>query len=312
MFASRSLVLLKRVLDAGCARGLPQSRGWTFLRLVSRRVLRSPPAANRSLADRPRRPGADPSRRRDRELWLVDGHGAPAWSLSVDEIAASSLEEALGRRGIARKTAKIGLEVDGSAFFVRRFDIPSVAAANLGRLLVADIERKTPFPSDCCTAMTVAPRAERATAPDKLASASGFLRRDIVSRAIENAGLQIEDLDFVQPAIERGRPDAAAVHRARRPHRNLASRPQRACGLRRAVTAVGDRGRRCCGARLRKRGAGHDPGDVGARGQACVRSPIAPRRKAACSPCCETRAATVRCSPICGRRWRASCRTAPS
>lgn len=134
----------------------------------------------------------------DRDLWLLDGRGAPAWSVSVDEIAASSLEEALSRRGVARKTAKIGLEIDGGAFFVRRFDIPGVAAANLPKLIVADIERKTPFRlSDVLYGHAT---AKHPAAPDKLRVSLWILRRDIVARAIENSGLAMSDLAFVRPS----------------------------------------------------------------------------------------------------------------
>lgn len=134
----------------------------------------------------------------ERELWLVDARGAPAWSLSVDEIAASSLEEALSRRGVTRKTAKIGLEIDGSAFFVRRFDIPAVAASNLPRLLIADIERKTPFRlSDVIYGHAT---AKHPVSPDKLSVSLWILRRDMVVRAIENSGLAMTDLAFVRPS----------------------------------------------------------------------------------------------------------------
>jgi general secretion pathway protein L len=134
----------------------------------------------------------------DRDLWLVDGRGTPLWSLSVDEIAASSLDEAMARRGVGRKTAKIGLEIDGSAFFVRRFDIPSVASGNLPRLLVSDIERKTPFRlSDVVYGHVV---AEHPTASDKLSVRLWILRRDLIARAIEHSGLSESDLGFVRPS----------------------------------------------------------------------------------------------------------------
>lgn len=133
-----------------------------------------------------------------RELWLIDSHGAPAWCLSTDEIAASSLDEALARRGVARETAKIGLEIDGTAFFVRRFDIPSVAIPNLAKLLVTDVERKTPFRlSDVIYGHAV---AKHPTSPDKLRVSLWILRRDIFSKAVENSGLALEDISFVRPS----------------------------------------------------------------------------------------------------------------
>lgn len=133
----------------------------------------------------------------DRDLWLLDGRGDPAWSVSVDEIVASSLVEALSRRGVSRTSARIGLEVDASAFFVRRFDIPAVAAGNLPKLLISDIERKTPFRlADVVFGHTV---AKHAASPDKLSVSLWVLRRDIIAHAIENTGLALGDLAFVRP-----------------------------------------------------------------------------------------------------------------
>lgn len=143
----------------------------------------------------------------ERDLWLLDGHGDRDWSVSVDEIAASSLEEALSRRGVARKATKVGLEIDGRAFFVRRFDIPAVAAANLSKLIVTDIERKTPFRlADVVYGHTV---ERRQNAPDKLSVSLWVLRRDIIAQAIENMGLDISDLAFVRPGGLSGSTGAA-------------------------------------------------------------------------------------------------------
>jgi general secretion pathway protein L len=134
----------------------------------------------------------------EREFWLLDSRGAPAWSLSADEIAASSLEEALTRRGVARNAVKVGLEIDASAFFVRRFDIPSVAAANLPKLLIADIERKTPFRlSDVVYGHTVAKHPQAA---DKLRISLWILRRDLISDAVGKAGVSQDEITFVRPA----------------------------------------------------------------------------------------------------------------
>ncbi|MBL1256610.1 PilN domain-containing protein [Methylocystis sp. Sn-Cys] len=141
----------------------------------------------------------------ERNLWLLDARGAPLWSLSADEIAASSLDEALARRGVARQAARIRLEIDGSAFFVRRFDIPAVAQANLPRLLIADIERKTPFRlADVVYGHTIA--AHPASA-DKLRVSLWILRRDFIDGAIAAAGLTPGDISFIKPV---GLRDAAA------------------------------------------------------------------------------------------------------
>jgi general secretion pathway protein L len=134
----------------------------------------------------------------ERDLWCVDARGAPLWRLTADEIAASSLEEALTRHNIARKAVKIGLKIDGSAFFVRRFDIPAVATANLPKLLVGDIERKTPFRlADVVYGYTT---TKLATAPEKLRVSLWILRRDFIGKAIEAAGLAPEDISFITPA----------------------------------------------------------------------------------------------------------------
>lgn len=155
-----------------------------------------PPATAAWLTDRGERELV--LRAGERDLRLLDARGDPAWSLSIDEVAASSLEEALARRGVARKAARLGLEIDGSAFFVRRFDIPAVALPNLSKLLVADIERKTPFRlAEVIYGHTI---GKHAYAQDKLSVSLWILRRDIVERAIENTGISVGDLSFVRPS----------------------------------------------------------------------------------------------------------------
>ncbi len=132
------------------------------------------------------------------DLWCVDARGAPLWRLTADEITSSSLEEALARRGIARKAVKIGVEIDNSAFFVRRFDIPGVASGNLPKLLVGEIERKTPFKlADVVYGYTA---AKHETAPEKLRVSLWILRRDFVNGPAEAAGLAPTDISFVRPS----------------------------------------------------------------------------------------------------------------
>ncbi|QGM96085.1 PilN domain-containing protein [Methylocystis parvus] len=133
----------------------------------------------------------------ERELRCVNGQGAPQWSLSADEIAASSLDEALARRGVARHAAKVGLDIDGAAFFVRRFDIPAVALNNLPKLLAADIERKTPFRlADVVYGHT---SSKHPASPDKLRVSLWILRRDYIDGAIANAGVDVSDISFIRP-----------------------------------------------------------------------------------------------------------------
>lgn len=138
----------------------------------------------------------------DREVWLVDGRGARMSAISLDEIAASTLDEAIRRRGLAPKTVKLGLEIPPQAFFVRRFDIPAAAALNLPRLIIADIERKTPFR---LADVVYGYKSERhAQNPDKLGVELWILRRDIVTRAIEASGVAMDDVAFVRPTYAAG------------------------------------------------------------------------------------------------------------
>ncbi len=122
---------------------------------------------------------------------------APGSIISASELLASSVDAALARRGVAREAAKIYLEIPRDAFFVRRFDIPAAAEANLPQLLLADIERKTPFrQSDVVYGHTLSRRAD---APGKYAVQLWILRRDIVAAALEGSGVAWNDLDQVAP-----------------------------------------------------------------------------------------------------------------
>jgi general secretion pathway protein L len=133
----------------------------------------------------------------ERDLWCVDGRGSRRWRLAADEIAALSLEGALARRHLARNAVRIGLEMDAGAFLVRRFDIPSVALASLPRLLVAEIERKTPFRVGDVIYSHTAER--KVAAPDKTSVALWIMRRDRAVDAAALAGLDIAEIAFVRP-----------------------------------------------------------------------------------------------------------------
>jgi general secretion pathway protein L len=133
----------------------------------------------------------------ERELWCIDGRGARSWSLTAEEIEASSLKEALASRDLARSAVRIGLDIEAGAFFVRRFDIPTVALANLPKLLAADIERKTPFRlADVVYGHTA---ARNPAAPDKTRIVLWILRRDLVVDVAALAGLDIADIAFIRP-----------------------------------------------------------------------------------------------------------------
>jgi general secretion pathway protein L len=132
------------------------------------------------------------------DLWCIDSRGNRSWRLPADEIAASSLEAVLADHELARNAVRIGLEMDADAFFVRRFDIPSVALPNLPRLLVADIERKTPFKlADVVYGHTA---ARNPAAPDKTRITLWILRRDLAMDAAARAGLELSDIAFIRPA----------------------------------------------------------------------------------------------------------------
>jgi len=131
------------------------------------------------------------------DLWCRDRRGAPLWRVSADEIAASSLGEALARRGVARNATRIELEIDASAFFVRRFDIPAAAADNLSKLLAVDIERKTPLRLEEVVYGHTTSR--HASSPDKLGVTLWILRRDFIGGAIANAGIALSDISSIRP-----------------------------------------------------------------------------------------------------------------
>lgn len=160
--------------------------------------------------------GADESR----ELRFHDDAEKPLPPISAAEIAGSSIEAALARRGVPREAAHIVLEMPRDLFFVRRFDIPVAAEATLPQLLRADIERKTPFrAADVIHGHTL---SRRAAAPGKIAVQLWLLRRDIVTRALEGSGLGWDDLDAVAPehgdAPGEEAPVIALGHRGEAPH----------------------------------------------------------------------------------------------
>jgi general secretion pathway protein L len=122
----------------------------------------------------------------------------PAAPITPDEIAASSLDTALAQRGVTRAATKIVVELPREAFFVRRFDAPAAALADLPRLLTMEIERKTPFKlADVLHGHVVAPRV--GGGGEKIAVEQWILRRDLLARAVEGTGLGVDDVDLAQP-----------------------------------------------------------------------------------------------------------------
>ena len=118
--------------------------------------------------------------------------------LSFREVRQTSLSESLSKRGLSRAATKVYLEMPRQAFFVRRFDIPAAAEGNLARLLIADIERKTPFRlNDVVYGHTL---TRKPGSPDKYTVSLWILRRDIIAQEIEAIGIGWEDLDHVTSA----------------------------------------------------------------------------------------------------------------
>ena len=94
---------------------------------------------------------------------------------------------------------------------MRRFDIPVAAEGNLSRLLIADIERKTPFRlSDVVYGHTL---LRKPGSSDKYTVCLWILRRDIITRQIEAIGMGSEDLDYVTsaPGADFGRKDRPSL-----------------------------------------------------------------------------------------------------
>lgn len=133
----------------------------------------------------------------ERELSCTGGGHNQSWRLPSEEIISSSLEEALARRGLARNAVRIGLEMDASSFFIRRFNIPIAALVSLPKLLIADIERRTPFRiSDVLYGST---SVRHPAISDKIHVVLWILRRDLATEAVAQAGLELSDIVFIQP-----------------------------------------------------------------------------------------------------------------
>ncbi|MBG0808321.1 PilN domain-containing protein [Methylosinus sp. H3A] len=131
------------------------------------------------------------------QLLSADGH-ALADPVSAEELSASSIDEALERRGATRAATKIVVEIPREAFFVRRFDAPLAAQPDLPRLLASEVERKTPFLlADILHGHVAEPHPQ---SPSKLVVEQWILRRDLLPGLLDGSGLSVDDLDLAQPA----------------------------------------------------------------------------------------------------------------
>ncbi len=133
----------------------------------------------------------------ERDLWCTDKRGGRSWRLSADEISSSSLDEALARHSLTPAAVRIGIEIDAGSFFVRRFDIPSIALTSLPKLLASDIERKTPFTLDDIIYGHTFARHE--SAAEKTQISLWILRKDIAAEAAKLGGIKFKEISFIRP-----------------------------------------------------------------------------------------------------------------
>ncbi len=111
--------------------------------------------------------------------------------ISGAEIAATSLDAALARKGVSRKSLAIVLEMPAAAFLSRRFDAPVAALGQLSRIVEAEIERRTPFRrDDVLVGREVGPSGAGGKTSIRLA----LLRRDLIAPALAPSALALRDL----------------------------------------------------------------------------------------------------------------------
>jgi general secretion pathway protein L len=111
------------------------------------------------------------------------------------EIAETSLDAALARRGLSRRSLAIVLELPARAFLIRRIDVPTAALGHLQQMVQSEIERRTPFRRDeILTGWRVAPHEAKGKARAVLA----LLRRDLIAPALESAGVVLGDLAAIR------------------------------------------------------------------------------------------------------------------
>lgn len=206
---SSSSVWRKELFEGSAARAAQRAFAWyrdEFFALFSPRALAW--LLDRGVRRLTLRVGASPVALR---FASPDGKSF-AEPISADELSASSIDEALARRGLRRGATRIVVEIPREAFFLRRFDIPAAARANLPRLLAVELERKTPLrAADVLHGHAASP----VSSGDKIAVEHWILRRDLLARAIEGSGLSIDDVDAVEPQWPPDAPTRAPSMRVR-------------------------------------------------------------------------------------------------
>jgi general secretion pathway protein L len=138
------------------------------------------------------------------DLILVAESGNPEIRVTGAEIAETSLDSALARRGLSRKSLAIILELPASSFLTRQFDAPVAALDRLPQMLNAEIERRTPFRRDeVLLGQHVAVNGAKGKAKVRIA----LLRHNLIAPALEPSGLSLGDLAAIRAATA---PDGSA------------------------------------------------------------------------------------------------------
>jgi general secretion pathway protein L len=147
------------------------------------------------------------------EMILASEAGAPEIRIAGAEIAGTSLDAALARRGLSWKSLAIVLEMPESSFLTRQFEAPVAALGHLPQMLSAEIERRTPFRrEEVLLAQHIAP--QHGAAPGGKAKAlvrMALLRRDLIAPALEPSGLTLGDLAAIRAESAPGSPQPPTI-----------------------------------------------------------------------------------------------------
>ncbi|MCI4677158.1 PilN domain-containing protein [Rhodoblastus acidophilus] len=152
-----------------------------------------PPAALRWLLGRGAREAV--ARAGATEIVLAAEPGHREIRVSGAEIAATSLDAALARRGLSRKSLAIVLEMPAASFLTRGFEAPVAALGQLPQIVAAEIERRTPFGRDD---VLVGREVASPGATGKASVRLTLLRRDRVEPALASCGLGLGDLALIR------------------------------------------------------------------------------------------------------------------
>jgi general secretion pathway protein L len=125
--------------------------------------------------------------------------------LDTQSIDASLVADVRAGSPRTLNQAAVFVELPADRFLVRQFDVPAAAREHIPRLLIADIERKTPFqPAEVVNAHIAKDLDRR---HGKLTIVHWIIPRDRVEALIAPFGLTLDDVDYVIPTS--GEPDFA-------------------------------------------------------------------------------------------------------